>query len=442
MSVPLPRLLKRRVQRLLALDDTRAIKRPYTNVGRAVALITFCAAVPLFFSYRQDMDTQQNILASCDWYAVSVMLEHEPTTAPAGHQWIDYEGGTNVWKKRKVLLNERGDKVATFLYSPKSSTINKDAGLIEVANEWLYHGIGAVGVQHLIYKVCPFRVTGISRLDLCLDFVPSAEQYEIISGLSSGKYYVSGKRNRTQFCSVSSADWMPMQYRGVEIPHCQSWGHKTSDVKWKLYYKSKELRDAVGGGWFGKPYIVDRWREVDFDENNVWRLEVSIKHCNKLMWNGNVVDESCLLADDVFVLRDLYAQRFIIRKNEGHKDKSNDSQVEFLPLTGFRNRIRCRQYDDVADDERHIGRISLLRRLVNAMDAEEIRYDAVSRDAVIAHVRSIVKRDGLQRYFAAMVGKTLEEWIFEVTEEHAGEYDTNSNHMIFKGLQPNTAWDA
>jgi hypothetical protein len=76
------------------------------------------------------------------------------------------------------------------------------------------------------------------------------------------------------------------------------------------------------------------------------------------------------------------------------------------------------------------------------MDAEEIRYDAVSRDAVIAHVRSIVKRDGLQRYFAAMVGKTLEEWVFEVTEEHAGEFDTNANHMMFKGLQPNTAWDA
>ena len=77
------------------------------------------------------MDTQQDILASCDWYAVSVMLEHEPTKAPAGHQWVDYDGGTNVWKKRKVLLNERGDKVATFLYSPKSTTIHKDAGLIE-----------------------------------------------------------------------------------------------------------------------------------------------------------------------------------------------------------------------------------------------------------------------------------------------------------------------
>ena len=271
--------------------------------------------------------------------------------------------------------------------------------------------------------------------------VRTPEQYEIISGLSSGKYYVAGKRNRTQFCSVSSPDWMPTQYKGVEIPHCQSWGHKTSDVKWKLYYKSKELRDAVGGGWFGKPYIVDRWRELNFDENNVWRLEVSIKHCNKLLWNGNVIDRPNLLDNDLFILRDLYTQRFIVKKNEGHKDKSNDSQIEFLPLTGFHNRIRCKQYDDVSEEERHVGRISLLRRLVNAMDAEEVRYDAVSRDAVITHVRSIVKRDGLQRYFAAMVGKTLDEWVYEVTNEHAGEYDTNANHIIFKGLQPNTAWD-
>lgn len=442
MSVPLPRLSKSRRQHLLALDDPRAIERPYANVGRTVALMTNRLLLSSFLSHQQDMDTGQNILASCDWYAVSVMLEHEPTTAPKGHQWVDYEGGTNVWKKRKVLLNERGDKVATFLYAPKSTTINKDAGLIEVANEWLYHGIGAVGVQRLLYKACPFRVTGISRLDLCLDFVPTAEEYEIITGLSSGDYYVSGKRNRTQFCSTSNPDWMPVQYRGVEIPHCQSWGHKTSDVKWKLYYKSKELRDAVGGGWFSKPYIVDRWREVNFDVNNVWRLEVSIKHCNKLLWYGNTINESCLVEKGLFVLRDLYTQRFVIRKNEGHKDKSNDSQVTFLPLTGFRNRIRCVQYNDVSDDEQHVGRISLLRKLVQSMDAEEIRYDAVSRDAVIAHVQSIVKRDGLTRYFAAMVGKSLEEWVYEMTNSHAGEYDTNANHMMFNGLRPNTAWDA
>lgn len=387
------------------------------------------------------MDTHQTILASCDWYGVSVMMEHEPTTAPSGHIWVDYDGGTNVWHKRKVLLNQYGDKVATFLYAPKSSTIHKEAGLLEVANEWLYHGIGAVGVQQLIRKVCPFRVTGISRLDLCLDFVPSPEQYEIIKGLSTNKYYVSGKRNRTQFCSVSNAEWMPQQYKGVEIPHCQSWGHKTSDVKWKLYYKSKELREAVGGGWFAKPYIVDRWREVNLDENNVWRLEVSIKHCNKLTWNGNMVNEDCLLADDIFLLRDLYTQRFIVRAAEGHKDKSNDRQVEFLPITGFRHRIKCVQYEDNSDDDKHVGRISLLRKLVQSMDEEEIRYDAVSRDAVINHVQSIVKRDGLQRYFAAMVGKSLGEWEEELRREPSVAFDTNTNHLIANGLRPNTAFE-
>ena len=134
------------------------------------------------------MDIGQDILASCDWYGVSVMLEQEPTMAPNGHCWVDYKGGTNVWNKRKVLFNERGDKVATLLYSPKSSVIRKEAGLIEVANEWLYHGIGAVGVQRLIHQVCPFRVTGLSRLDLCLDFVQTAEQYSKIEGLSQNKY--------------------------------------------------------------------------------------------------------------------------------------------------------------------------------------------------------------------------------------------------------------
>lgn len=46
--LPLPRRLKRRGQRLLTLDDPRAIKRPYTNVGRGVTLFTLCVAAPLF----------------------------------------------------------------------------------------------------------------------------------------------------------------------------------------------------------------------------------------------------------------------------------------------------------------------------------------------------------------------------------------------------------
>jgi hypothetical protein len=48
--------------------------------------------------------------------------------------------------------------------------------------------------------------------------------------------------------------WVPEMWRG-EVPYDQSWGHKTTDIKWKLYYKTKELRDNAGGNTYDKPYI-------------------------------------------------------------------------------------------------------------------------------------------------------------------------------------------
>lgn len=382
----------------------------------------------------------QNVVLSCDWFGLSMMLDGRPTTAPPLHQWVDYDG-TNVWGRRSVLMNEYGEKVCTILYEPKSSIIHKDAALMEVANEWLYHGIGVQGITSLLYHVCPYRITGISRLDLAFDFVPTSDQWTVIRGLSQGSLYVSGKRNRTQFLSTCNDEWMPAKYRGKEIPHCQSWGHKTTAVKWKLYYKTKELRDAMGGMWMAKPYIVDQWRRYGLDENDVWRLEVSVHGCNQLMWDGIPMTYNRVSEYAQFMARDLYQQRFIIRKAQGHADKSNDDVVPFLPVSGYKHRIRCFSPEPNPDDNRHNGRIALLRRLVQAAEEPEVRYDTPSRRALVSHVQSLVRRDGLQAYFAAMVGKTLGEWCDELEGVGGGKYEVRDNVLIASGIQPNRSWD-
>ena len=380
------------------------------------------------------MSKCQHVVLNSDWLAESVILSGNERKPPKGYKWVEYDG-TNVWGRRRCLFTTEGDKVFTLLDKPKSSIIRPDAGLFEVANEWLYHGIGVHGVEKLLKYCCEYECKGLSRVDLALDFEPNEHQQNVIMGLSQGRYYVQGKRSGSSFWSTSNEEWMPECWRGRAIPHCQSWGHKTTSVKWKLYYKSKELRDA-GGGWFDKPYIVDQWRESGFNINNVWRLEVSIHNANQLTFDGGPVSRDVWWKRTGQLAQALYAQRFVIREDNGHKDKSNDKLVGFLPVRDM-TPVRCKVPD--GDGQRN-GRLSLVRALVNSLSSESVALDEHTVEDVTKHVRSLVQRDGLQFYFRGMVGKTVEEWTTEVMQVAKGEVFK----MVTKNtdIQANTAFEA
>lgn len=375
----------------------------------------------------------QPILLNNDWLAESITLSGEERKPPKGYKWVEYDG-TNVWLRRRCLFNEYGDKVFTLLDKPKSSIIRPDAGLLEIANEWLYHGIGVRGVEKLLRYCVEYKCIGLSRVDLAMDFEPNAVQQDVIMGLSQGKMYVSGKRSGSGFWSTNNDEWMPECWRDKAIPHCQSWGHKTTSVKWKLYYKSKELRDA-GGGWFDKPYIVDQWREAKLDINNVWRLEVSIHNANQLLFDGVPVSRDVWYKNTVALAQSLYTQRFMVRENNGHRDKTNDKVVYFLPVRNI-TPIRCKPAE--GESQRN-GRISLLRGLVNSLSCESVANDEKTVKGVVEHVNSIVQRDGLQYYFRGMVGETVEEWTERVTAGAKGEvYEMNIKNTDIK---PNTTFE-
>lgn len=378
------------------------------------------------------MYEQGHILLNTDWLALSLRLDEGRRQPINGHKWVDYDG-TNVWKSRRVLLNGHGEKVATLLSEPKSSIIAPNSALLEVANEWLYHGIGARGVVSLVRYAYESSIVGLSRLDLCVDFEPSERQAEIIRGLAEGRYYVGGKRSGSGFWSTLTADWVPAMWKGV-CPHCQSWGHKTTAVKWKLYYKSLELREA-GGGWFAKPYIVDRWRECGFDVNNVWRLEVSMHSCNQMLYSGEALrwEKWGMATADIFCA--LYKQRFVVRKAAGHADKSNDPIVEFLPIKSPRELVRTKPS---SDESRRNARIGLLRSLVRSTDAEEVLYDTATLEGVLAHVKAIVERDHLQHYFKAMVGDNYAGWATKLREAGGGDMELRQD--VGMGITPNKSF--
>lgn len=350
---------------------------------------------------------------STDWFALSIRLLDKSIRTPAHHTWVVADGGTNVWSRRAVLYNDHGEKVLTLLSEPKSSMLDSSLALVEVANEWLYHGIGVRGALIKLRWCVPYVVLGISRLDLAVDFNPNERLRKQIMGLAIGKLRVGMKQNGSGFWSVNHDDWMPEMWRDKRIQHDMNWGHKISDVKWKLYYKSKELKDAVGGVGWDKPYIVDLWRDSGLDVNNVWRLEVSIKRCGKLMFNGEPLGLKAWRENTLELWDSLYNSRFQVFA-AGDKQKK---PVSFLPH-GEGNEIRCRKYEG---ERVCSARVSLLRRLVQSLDDDEVLLDAPTRTDVLRSIDGIVTRDGLARYFEGMVGEKYNSWVnkFKSLDESA-----------------------
>lgn len=392
---------------------------------------------------RARTEQTQRCLLNTDWMGLSLIIDGKVKRPPQGYMWREYENGTNVWRMRRILYTERGDKVCTLLSEPKSRIIDHRAALLEIENEWLYHGIGVRGIEDVLRHCCMYTVRGMSRLDLAVDFVPTKRQYHVIKQIAKGRYRVQGKGTMVPWWGMMKGDWVPEQYRGELLPYTVSWGHKTSDVKWKCYYKTKELRDAAGGLGWDKPYIVDQWREAGFDENNVWRLEVSIHNCNSIMYEDKPLTQDVWGSATVALMRDFYTSRFVVRANDGHKDKSNDRIVEFLPIEGH-GLVRCRTYDG---DREHHGRITLLRKLVQSLDDEQILLDGESREGVFDHMAQLIRRDHLENYFKGMVGDYFEVWRDKVRAEagvtltSSGKYDILRDKDRGIGMQPNTKFE-
>lgn len=377
------------------------------------------------------------MLLSIDWLGLTLRTTSTPLPI-AGHQWREYSA-TNVWAKRRVLWSDEGDRVCTLLSEPRSTTIKSNMALLEIDNEWLYHGAGTEAILEKLATSFFFEVVGISRLDLALDFCPTEEQAEIIDKLARGDAYVMGKQNGSDFWSVNTNKKLNPMWLGRPIRHQTSWGHKTSSIRWKLYYKTKELLDAGGGQFMVKPYIVDQWRARDMDISNVWRLEVSLHHLNDYNLYGQRIDLDVLKYQRASIFISLFNSRFKVRENEGHKDKTNDKVIDFLPIENLGSYIKKRPAKTMRE---HNGRITLLRHLAKSLEDEHIYLDTQSREAVLDHMSKIIRRDHLQNYFYVMVGKWFEEYANGVREHASCSSNEEKTPLRPQGaIKPNMNFD-
>lgn len=306
-------------------------------------------------------------IINLDWLAFSVKLIPSPIEkdahdwylndlAPLGFKVVEFSG-TNIYRRRVIVFSSEGEKMFTCLFDPFSRVIPYDSCLIEVANKWLYSSnVSLAGVrysEHNLNWVCdvlmylhPYAISNMSRIDICADFECNEDQRAIINGLMSNDIYVQRYFEGSSFHTYDAND------NYSRTPRCLSWGSKKSNVKWKLYNKSAEVFEWVKEGdkvvkYCNKPYIVEQWKDTwpDCNEDNIWRLEVSIQPMEKFEFHGEQVRYDNIInqfyVDDLFI--SMYMTRFITRKREGHKDRSNDTRVFLFGIQGIIGKLRQKE---------------------------------------------------------------------------------------------------
>lgn len=234
------------------------------------------------------------------------------------------EVGTMVYNKRYYVIKDR-EKIATLLFEPISSLLNKNLIQIQIANKFLY----AFGLKKLCNEIInDLCVTfhSFSRIDICIDtdtyidlepqeFIKKFASNEIIK-LGKTKGYLPFKSNKG------------LQFSGITFKN------KDSITSFKIYNKSLEMRET-----HEKKYIRESWIENGYNgEKDVYRIEVSLKNFSQQMLSIN----------DIFVFTDLntflnyttipliffyYINRsFKFAYNENKKNVSENKKVRLITI--------------------------------------------------------------------------------------------------------------
>lgn len=335
-----------------------------------------------------------------DWLSFSVLLIPQPSEQP-DYDFIfttpkdcrmEYYEGNNIYRHRAICTSFSGEKLFTILWSPYSKIIDKRLMLCEIANKWLYSDFSFIIDKIYELHSCQFKC--ISRVDICCDFNPSSTQMNIIKSLSNGSVYVQSKREGSHFFDISSED--KVSY----VSKCISWGSKTSSIKWKLYDKVKELTiidERTHRKWISKPYIVDLWLRHGLSPDVVWRLEISLTSASKYQYNFKDISLSSLKSPQFVyeLFSTLYLKKFVCRRNQGHKDKSNDKIVQLLNFSKIGD-FGIPQKETSSSIPEYI---SILRSLVKQLEQPCVYLVDSIREPLITTLFKVIDEGRLNKYF-------------------------------------------
>lgn len=358
------------------------------------------------------------VIINCDWLQYSVMLaDDEPEfICPDGFR-IEFLQGNNIFRHRALIFDEQGRKWLTLLWNPFSSLLNKRLMTVQVANILLYYDGISVSFSKLQEIVnCSFNSCG--RIDVCCDFVASESQLESIKHLNSGHYYVQGKSEGANWWHATSVTAGNRVYRRNQN-HCLNWGKSTSDIKVKLYHKSREQGMLDPNSEPDKPYIVELWRNAGWDVTGVWRLEFSLSGSGKLRWDGEIIDLAKVRSHSWLqsVFYNLYGRRFVVRENQGRRDghKNLDPLRTFLSLPS-----------DGSVLSRSLGALSsapasdaviLLRKLMSQLHSPAVMASSDACIGLCNAIATIVDVHHLRSYFSGHFGDDVVPYLQRVIDE-------------------------
>lgn len=347
-----------------------------------------------------------------DWLSFSVRLnEPEPElNCPDGYR-LEILPGNNIYKNRFILRDAAGRKLITALWCPYSSVLEKRIATIQYANATLYTE-ERFKLWDLLLQVWDCEFNGMSRIDICCDFNPTDFQHGIMRRLGDGRCYVQGKREGSKFWHEKTTDRLQKRI----AYHCMSWGSKSSEIKCKLYWKSREQGLIVPDGVTAipdKPYIVEEWREWGMDVKDVWRIEFSLQSSGQLRFDGR-----CLSLDDVLlphwfcrVMSYLLDSRFVIRRNDGKRTPKHnfDRIVEFVRLPFDKLDFRWKDYDTKHYED--ADNITLVRKLIQQLDSPVCATNSIVFDAVANALLTAVYSCHLDGYVRQKVGQSVDDYI-------------------------------
>lgn len=341
-----------------------------------------------------------NYTCNVDWLQFSVLL-HRPDDEPKcpPDMRLELLQGNNIFERRAMLFSGNGEKVMTLLWKPYSKVLSPLLMTCQIDNHLLYVKGAIIMAFELLADMVDCTFNSVGRFDLCIDFVATDQHLKFIKHLNSGHYYVQGKKEGSMWWHERKCD----NYAHKEL-HCMSWGSKKSEIKVKIYNKSREqgvLPLTSKANDAEKPYIVTEWEEGKMDIHRVWRLEFSFSTSGQLQFENkaitlDMIDSNEFLIDTLLTCLD---KRFVCRINQGrrHGHKNNDTRVWLLDLPPRRAKLKWAVGSDY--DGELPASIKLIRSMMTQLDNPCLTCHRPTFETYATAIMDIVRDHKLDGYF-------------------------------------------
>ena len=378
---------------------------------------------------------------NCDWLQYSVKTkELEPSIlCPAGYR-VEIAQGNNIFKNRAMVYTLDGRKYLTLLWGPHSKVIDQQIMTVQVANEFLYNSRFSESFN-VVRQIVDCSFNAVGRFDVCCDFEINETQLNFLKHLNSGHYYVQRKGEGSVWWHEETKDGFKKK-----LLHCLSFGSQKSEIKVKIYNKSREqgllVPPQVSESGVviepepEKPWIVANWEELGMNKKAVWRLEFSLSGAGELEWNREKIQlehiESPSWLSRCFF--DLYQERFVTRINQGqkHGHKNDDARCYLLKLPKDGEHLTWKEPLEEAIESKPATK--LLRALMRNLDNELLNCSKPIFESYAKTIIELVEGANLANYFKYV----YEEGYLSYFEK---KYNEIGEGVVTKSLPPSRFMD-